>query len=372
VEITNKYSILLLENNEVNINSFIQNLDQNVYEVNKLKDVSLFNNSNFSNNIDMLIVGEDFHETSYPLIKIVKSWSSIVPVLFIVSKHDEVRIIKSLEMGVDGFIFTPLNPKLMTARIKSFVDKYEQLYKQFEEKLQNIRGNITMVMPHEFRTSLSGILGLAKTISQIAYEKSHLTKGEIQEIFEMSNFILNSGSYLSRITENFILYSNLQLLKYHPEKKNENEVILLPNTKDVIADISHSLTANTERKNDMLLFLENVQINISQYHFQKIIYELIDNALKFSAVNTEIWVVAKQIEDIYMISIIDSGRGMADTQISKIDAFKQFDRNIYEQQGNGLGLIIAKELTELNNGIFKIASQKEQGTKIIIEFPILK
>lgn len=372
MEISNKYSILLIENNSVNINIFNQNLDPNVYDIFQLNDVSLFNSSNSNNNIDMLIVGEDFHDKCNSLIKTVKSWSSIVPVLFIVSKHDETRIIKSLEMGVDGFIFSPLNPKLMTARIKSFVDKYEQLYKQFEEKLQNIRGNITMVMPHEFRTSLSGILGLAKTISQITYEKSHLTKGEILEIFEMSNFILNSGSYLSRITENFILYSNLQLLKYHPAKKNDKEVVLLPNTKDVIADISHSLTNNTDRKNDMLLFLENWRINISQYHFQKIIYELIDNALKFSAVNTEIWVIAKRMGDNFMISIIDSGRGMADAQISKIDAFKQFDRNIYEQQGNGLGLIIAKELTELNNGTFKIESQKERGTKIIIEFPIYK
>jgi signal transduction histidine kinase len=372
MEIINKYSIILLENNEVHINSFIQNLDSKIYEINNIDEISNFNIKNYKNKIDMLIIGEDFHEQSYPLIRTIKSLSSIIPVLFIVSKHDEVSIIKSLEMGVDGFIFTPLNPKLMTARIKSFVDKYEQLYKQFEEKLQNIRGNITMVMPHEFRTSLSGILGLAKAISQITYEKTHFTKGEIQEIFEMSNFILNSGSYLSRITENFILYSNLQLLKYHPEKKNINDVIILPNTKDVIADISHSLTSNTDRKNDILLFLENAQINISQYHFQKIIYELIDNAIKFSSINTEIWVIAKEIDDKYMISIIDSGRGMADSQISKIDAFKQFDRNIYEQQGNGLGLIIAKELTELNNGNFKIVSEKEHGTKIVLEFPIFK
>jgi signal transduction histidine kinase len=96
-----------------------------------------------------------------------------------------------------------------------------------------------------------------------------------------------------------------------------------------------------------------------------------DNALKFSSLNSNITLKTKKINDICEITIIDSGRGMADTQISKIDAFKQFDRNIYEQQGNGLGLIIVKELTELNNGIFKIESQEKLGTKITLEFPVL-
>ncbi len=371
MEKINKYSILLLEKSEIHIETFNNYLEPNIYQIHHLKEIEQISNSNLLNTIDMLIVGMDFYDSILNTIKELKSRSSIVPVLFIVSKHDEIRIIKSLEMGVDGFIFSPLNPKLMLARIKSFVDKYEQLYKQFEEKLQNIRGNITMVMPHEFRTALSGIIGLAKTISQISYEKSHLAKGEIQEIFEMSDFIINSGSYLSRITENFILYSNLQLLKYQPDINNIEEKVLLSNTKEVIADISHSLIAHTDRKNDVQMFLENATIKISQYHFRKIIYELLDNALKFSSLNDEIWVVARIIDNNYTISIKDNGRGMADTQISKIDAFKQFDRNIYEQQGNGLGLIIAKELTELNKGIFKIKSQKEYGTKITLEFPII-
>jgi two-component system, sensor histidine kinase and response regulator len=366
-----KYSILLLENKEYNVNCFNQYLDRNYYKINHFNDLSLFNNSIISNGIDMLIVGEDFHEFSSQIIQTIKSTSKLIPILFILSKNDETKIINSLEIGADGFIFSPINSKQLLAKIKSYVEKYKLLYNKFEEKLQNIRGNITMVLPHEFRTSLSGINGLSKTISQISYEKSYLTKGEIQEIFEMSNLIFHSCSYLSKITENILLYSKLQLLKHNQEKDYEFNDKSITNPKEMIEDIAYSLTLDTEREKDIQMKLQNAHINISQYHFQKIIYELIDNAIKFSPVNTEVLITSEKISDKFLTIIVDKGRGMSQIQILEIDAFKQFDRNIYEQQGNGLGLIIAKELTEINNGIFLIESQKELGTKITLEFPIL-
>lgn len=61
---------------------------------------------------------------------------------------------------------------------------------------------------------------------------------------------------------------------------------------------------------------------------------------------------------------------MSPEQIKKIGAFMQFDRELYEQQGAGFGLIIAKRMIELHGGQMLIDSKLGTGTQIQIGLPI--
>ena len=61
---------------------------------------------------------------------------------------------------------------------------------------------------------------------------------------------------------------------------------------------------------------------------------------------------------------------MTPEQISNVGAYKQFERTVYEQQGVGLGLSIAKKLTDLHDGVFKIESAVGKGTKIVFSLKI--
>jgi signal transduction histidine kinase len=69
-----------------------------------------------------------------------------------------------------------------------------------------------------------------------------------------------------------------------------------------------------------------------------------------------------------MISVSDNGRGMSREQIASIGAYMQFDRKMHEQQGSGLGLIIAKKITELHKGEFNIQSSAQDGTRVNLIF----
>ena len=53
----------------------------------------------------------------------------------------------------------------------------------------------------------------------------------------------------------------------------------------------------------------------------------------------------------------------------KVGAYMQFDRKIHEQQGLGLGLSIAQQLTELHGGTFTIQSEIGEGTTVQVRFP---
>ncbi len=72
------------------------------------------------------------------------------------------------------------------------------------------------------------------------------------------------------------------------------------------------------------------------------------------------------------LSVLDLGRGMTEEQIAKIDAFIQFERETYEQQGTGLGLTICRKIAELTGGQFWITSVYQQETKVHLTLPIAR
>jgi len=70
------------------------------------------------------------------------------------------------------------------------------------------------------------------------------------------------------------------------------------------------------------------------------------------------------------VRIVDRGRGMTPEQISNVGGYVQFERRMYEQQGSGLGLIIAKRLLEIHGGTLTIASQPGSGTSVSARLPV--
>jgi two-component system, sensor histidine kinase and response regulator len=73
---------------------------------------------------------------------------------------------------------------------------------------------------------------------------------------------------------------------------------------------------------------------------------------------------------VYQIDILDMGRGLTPEQIGQLGGYMQFDRDRYEQQGGGLGLVIAKRLVELHGGELAIHSIPGQETVICVTLPL--
>jgi signal transduction histidine kinase len=71
------------------------------------------------------------------------------------------------------------------------------------------------------------------------------------------------------------------------------------------------------------------------------------------------------------VTVKDQGRGMLETQVHRIQSFMQFDRERHEQQGVGLGLMIAKRLTEVHQGTLHVMSTEGTGTTVKLSLPLL-
>lgn len=186
----------------------------------------------------------------------------------------------------------------------------------------------------------------------------------------MSETILKAGVRLQRTVENTLAYAQIEMISTDPEKQRLLRNNILPDTVCVIEDSIAVVAKKWNRVEDVKVQLENQVLRISVENLTRIIEELVDNAFKFSEKGTPIVVKAVNGQNNYKILIHDRGRGLTTEQIEHVGAYMQFERVLHEQQGSGLGLIIAKRLVELHKGTLHIRSIQDQGTIIAIEFKI--
>jgi two-component system sensor histidine kinase/response regulator len=289
-----------------------------------------------------------------------------IPFLFLTGEgRDLFR--KGMELGADDYLNKPFEPTELLKVIEFRFKKHEIFKEKSEVKIKELRENLTRMLPHELKTSLTGILGYSEFLLD-SYDET-MPKAEVLEIIR---HIHKGALRLQSLTENFLLYSNLKLLQTNDSalKPLKNETFNI--TKVKISDIALQIARNYARTEDLQFSAEESVIKIPDYYFHKVFTELVDNALKFSNPGTKVKITGEVKDGFYYLNIMDSGRGILPEQISRIEAFMQFDRNLYEQQGAGLGLIIAKLISEIFELDFIIKNNDEsKGTNIQLKFNLV-
>jgi len=306
-------------------------------------------------------------------IKASPEWQT-VPIIMVTALNSKSDLANCLNAGADDFISKPINSIELRARINSML-RIKQQYNSIqnlstiqaytinilESTLDELRGTFSSRMSHELNTPLSGIIGAIDLLL------ADLENMDIAEIREMLGWADESVHRLESLTNNFLIYLELESSKIRQSSFNSSH------TKLSISSIESMLqlyTQRANRSNDFIFSIESAEISLSEKYFLTIINELVDNAMKFSSLGTTIKVSSQVVEEMFNLSIQDLGRGMTEDQIDKIGAFMQFDRKIYEQQGIGLGLRIVKKIVELAGGKFSINSIYQQETTVNISLPI--
>jgi two-component system sensor histidine kinase/response regulator len=293
-----------------------------------------------------------------------ESLTAIIPFIFLTGAADKTHFRKGMELGADDFLSKPFNASELMAAVTARLAKHEAVQRRTERKLDELRGNISLALPHELRTPLNGILGLS-TILMDDYKGMRP-----QDIFETAKYINEAALRLHRLIENFLVYAQIELVAADRAKialLRQTEVIPVG---DLISEVAREKAKNAQRATDLVLQIIPARVAISQEHFKKIVEELIDNAFKFSEAGTVVDISFTIQEQFLRLTVTDQGRGMSAEQIANVGAHMQFERQFYEQQGAGLGLFIAKRLTELYGGQMMIDSVPRQKTVVGLILPI--
>jgi len=286
-----------------------------------------------------------------------------IPFILMTGLADHAGMRHGMELGADDYLPKPFTIDALYAAVEARLKKAQTVRQEAERKLADLRDNISMMLPHELRTPLNGILAYGEILSTDAETLS------TQEVAEMGQVIHESGKRLERLIENFLIYAQLELLGTDPQKVSalRKKQTLLPAS--VIEAHARAQAQLAHRSDELVLELKDQPLPISEEYLAKIVDELVQNAFKFSQPNSRVVVSLTDAPGASTLAVANWGRGFSSEHVAKVGAYMQFDRKMHEQQGLGLGLSIAKRLTELHGGTLGIESEREGRTNVSVKLP---
>lgn len=289
--------------------------------------------------------------------------TATIPFVFLTAKSDKHDFRQGMNLGADDYLTKPFTHSTLLQTIVTRLNKQMTIEQESQQRLDELRHSISLSLPHELSTPLNVIGGF----SQMLMEDAACVSPE--EIMEMAKLINMQSKRLHRLVQNFLLITKLEVLATNPEQLTILRKEKLEDTETIIK-ISATLKAQQfNREADLRLNLASASAKISEPKFKKIVEELLDNAFKFSSEGAQVQVFTSCLDGHFILHIIDYGHGMTDEQICKVGAYMQFDRDMQEQQGNGLGLTIARRLTQLHGGELSIESIPGKQTIVRVSIP---
>ncbi|NOR73706.1 MAG: GHKL domain-containing protein [Draconibacterium sp.] len=230
-----------------------------------------------------------------------------------------------------------------------------------QKKLSNIKNDFINNMTHELKTP----------ISTISLASQMLQDGSISNtpsmISHVSNIINQESKRLSFQVEKVLQMAvfNEGRIKFKFKEFDVNKMI------KTVAD---NFELKVKSKNGTLkatILDESLIAKGDEVHITNVIFNLLDNAVKYSKEIPEIEISTERIKEYVVISVLDKGIG-----ISKEHHVQIFDRffrvptgNVHNVKGFGLGLSYVKKVVDSHNGKIKIESTLNKGTKFSILLP---
>ncbi len=290
--------------------------------------------------------------------------TATTPFIFLSGLADRLDVRRGMELGADDYLGKPFTPEELMAAVRARLARKEEQDRKTEKRLDEVRGNITLALPHELRTPLTGILGL----SSVLIEEYASIRPE--DVLDTAQCIHRSATRLQRLIENFLIYAQLELLQEDKDRLRLKAAGSVTQTQFIVTDAAVRAAQEAQRDADLRCETVPCAAHVIEENLKKIVEELAGNAFKFSEPGSAVLIRTETSGELFTLTVTDHGRGMTADQIGRIGPHTQFDRRIYEQQGMGLGLIIARRLTELQGGRWSIESTPGSRTTVQVAFPV--
>jgi signal transduction histidine kinase len=221
-------------------------------------------------------------------------------------------------------------------------------------ELNQLKANIVANISHELRTPLTHLKGYVELLSAGDLGQLNLDQKNALTIIE------RSSERLGRLIDDLILFSvserdemNLHVNPFQPHH--------------LFATVTHRIGNRAKDRNIVLQTecQENLPtVDGDEEKIGWVIFQLLDNAIKFTSSGGRIMLTARQEEQQVFISVQDNGMGIPHTRIDEIfESFYQLDGGSTRKVGGtGLGLALAKKIVEAHGSRIQVESQVNKGS----------
>lgn len=218
---------------------------------------------------------------------------------------------------------------------------------------------------HELKTPLNVIYTTIQLFD--LYIKNGSLVENRDKFHKYINIIKQNCYRQIKLVNNLVDLSKIQSGFFKLHLSNQNIV-------NIIENIVQSVSEYVETKGLKIVFDTNIEEKIivcDPTNIERVMLNLISNAIKFSTIGDEILVEVFEKGDNIQISVKDTGIGINEVDLQEIfKRFKQVDKSLSRNaEGSGIGLCLVKSIVELHGGTINVESQIDKGSKFIIELP---
>lgn len=357
--------------------------------------------------MDMNMPGLDGYEAS-TRIKALPDFKN-TPIVAVTANALQGDKERSLIAGCEGYIVKPIDPDTICSDIKKYIqgkkeqvetddrDAYLQEYsnklvERLEEKVRslsialekseqanNAKTNFLSIISHELRTPLHAIINLPEIF------KKKFAENLIEEQGGILDDISENGKKLLSLINQILLYTQLEASNV----KLSSSLTILHDIIQQVYTEYHSL-AEDKGLNLMLQCSEDLPfINVDVDYLKQALSELVKNAIKFTKqggidlsckltdfndalIPQNISKLIDHNKNYAMVSVIDSGIGIAEEKLEFIfaDFSQSEDAMTRNYSGIGMGLTIAQRLIELHEGYIWASNNTTDGSSFYFIIPV--
>ena len=293
------------------------------------------------------------------------------PFIFLTARADKRDLREGMTRGADDYLTKPFRLEDVLSAVKTQLEKRQALKERANGRMTELRRTLSQSLPHEFRTPLSSVLALTQVLLELDEEMDATDRqGMLQDIH-------GSAKRLERLVENYLLFADLELAVADAEHRRTRYARQAHVPAAALREQIQEMAEAAGRAADVTMDLAPVDVQVPPAHLRKIAQELVGNALKFSeagdAIDVTLNADAPARPELTgpqaVLTIADTGQGISDEEIARLEAFTQFGRQQNEQQGLGLGLAIAERLARVYEGDLALRRTAQKGTEVIVWMP---
>lgn len=287
-----------------------------------------------------------------------------IPLILMTGQASNESMRQGMALGADDYLTKPFSPPELFGAIEARLLRHHALSVQARSELHDLRKKLSLMLPHELNTPLTGIVVLGEHLKSSFKE---LTPSDLET---MGDHLVRAGERLRRLIQNFLLYSETELLAHRQADVRQRAAETTLEVSKAIEAAAQAVSRRYKRPEGLCLDVApELYAQIAPELLGKVVDEVLDNAFKFSPSASTVFVRAAMDSEGVKVTVADQGCGMRPEQIAVIGPFVQFDRDLREQQGCGLGLTIAKRIIAFHQGDIAIRSDPAAGTIVEIRLP---
>lgn len=270
-----------------------------------------------------------------------------------------ISTVDSINSGDD--LSKRLNLTKGPTEIQKLGNEFDKMFCRLESSFEAEK-QFACDVSHELRTPITVALGECHNAKESAGEEQTRKSLEVIE---------KQCLRISDLTESLLSLTRLQQnTESFPLKQLDYSRFLEICCEDYASEQGISTDPESEGKTLILEIADGVMVCYNPNLMSRILFNLLDNARKYTADDGRITVSLCQTEGMAQLRIADNGIGISSENLPKIwNRFWQADRSRSVDTGVGLGLAMVKEMVEYQNGTVTVESVPGKGTAFLLQFP---